>query len=104
MKILFWILVIAGGFSGLLAVRLRQKIKSNAVRSTMLVLGAIALFAITAQELYALTDAFSVWGKLASINALVPTGWFLGGCFVLFVLLPHVGWNRDSSKSDGVGR
>lgn len=99
MKILFWSLVILGGFAGLGALRLKHKIKNRVLRSTMIALGAVALFAIGTQELYALTDAFSAWGKLASLNVLVPTGWFLGGCFVLFVLLPHVGLNRGESKN-----
>lgn len=100
MKILFWSLVIVGGFAGLLALRLKHKIKSRALRSAMIVLGAVALFAIGTQELYTLTDAFSTWGKLASINVLVPIGWFLGGCFVLFVLLPHT--NRAESNEESM--
>lgn len=84
-------------FAGLIAMRLKHKIKSRALRSTMIALGAASLFAMAAKELYRLSDGFSVWKNLASINVLVPTGWFLAGCFVLFVSLPHVGLNRTES-------
>jgi hypothetical protein len=98
MKALFWLLVMFGGFAGLAAVRLREKIKSDALRTAMLILGAAALFGISAERLYRLTEGFSVWDNIVSIDALVPTGWFLAGCYVLFVLMPDVGLNRERQK------
>ena len=96
---LFWTLVTLAGFAGLVSLRLKHKIRNRAVRKAMLTFGALALFAIAGQELYRLTKAFSHWQSLASVGGLVPAGWFLAGCFILFVFV-RGDWGSPEQPSE----
>lgn len=84
MRILFWSLVILAAFAGALAVRLQHKIRSKALRVFLSLFGALGILALAIDELRKLTDGFESWRNLLGIGVLVPVGWFLAGCFVLY--------------------
>lgn len=87
MRALFLVLVLLACLGGVIAVRLKHRIKNPAVRTTLLIIGALGLFAHAGDELYRITNGFSAWSALAGINVLVPLGWFMGGAFVLILII-----------------
>ena len=90
MRMLFLLLGLLACLGGVTALQFKHKIKSLAVRTTLLAGAAMALFAMAGDELYRVTNGFSAWNALASINALVPLGWLMGGAFVLLLTIANV--------------
>jgi hypothetical protein len=96
MRMLFLILGALAGLGGVVAIQFKHKIKSLAVRTILLAGAAIALFAMAGDETYRLTDGFTTWSALASINVFVPLGWFMGGSFVLLLTIMNFINKRES--------
>ena len=90
MRTLIYLFVTGTGLVGVAMVQYSDRIKSRGLRVALLALVCAGFIALSALKLSDLTNGFSMpLAELRFTDVLVPIGWFLPSCFVLFFAIPR---------------